>query len=123
MKRWIKYGLIGIAVFLLWFLCAGLLNAYANDGKCIITCSAGSGQCDSKFSECFMATWIYDFIPASLFTITAKTQIVSQAFLNNYLMNRTSEFILDLLVFFIIGAITGLIAGKIKSKKIKKGVK
>jgi len=110
---WKKGYLIGIVVFLLFFLFEGLINILIYGGKCVEVCSASSGLCSYSISQCFEITYTYTFIPFKLFYLIANTQTISQDFLNTFLLNSIMMFVINLLIYFCVGAIIGWLISKV----------
>ena len=108
---WKKCGLIGVFVYLILFIIEGLVYVITNGGSCVEACSAGSGLCSYAFTQCFETTLTYNIIPFFLFNLFARVG-VSQAYLNDYLLNGVTSFLVSVIIFFLIGSVIGWLIRK-----------
>ena len=121
MKAWLKGGLIGLGVGIIILLSFILGSIYCiNSG---LFGSAREGFCQNRIS---LILYYYPFI---ISTLLLSWVIIPVAFLYKTLKFEVSwSFILPFIIpfgYFILGAIIGLIAGKIKNKQnqVKNGKK
>lgn len=134
---WLKLGLLVPIVVLTIFIIGGFITATLHRGSCLTPpCSAGSGYCPSTFSGCFQIHNNYMalvlelptrmiFYSSSLMStfynlvITYPFDVLDRLFdysLNN-LIPVLENIIINSILYFITGALIGLIIQKIKSKK------
>jgi hypothetical protein len=124
---WLKVGLLVPAVVLIIFIIGGLIVLVINQGSCSTPpCSAGSGSCPSTFLGCFS---IYNnymelllILPTKLIFFSSPLMItvynyLSSIFFNVFQTELFLEIILNLILYFGIGSLVGLIIQKIKYRK------
>ena len=131
---WLKFGILLSLSILTLFLIGGIISLIINGGKCVTPpCSAGSGYCPSTAGGCFKIynnkMYLFLDFPARILFYSIPVMSTIYNYLNNEVFfilpvsiaGDESEFpniIVNLVLYFIIGAITGFIIEKTyKSKK------